>query len=240
MDIQFFLNIIFFIFSLINVKIYIHAKDQFLDLSGRMGYKVHIEDKMQFQVDMEEMQQLEYKDVANALWLTESDKSCSHEIYDECMYGAVTRIMRENSKHNCTVPWVRNNSEICSTPRDINTTFWIGWNRITNQEKDCLPPCKTTKVNLGAKNYEKMKNSTYSLVYFYFPSRVSKSEEHYLYTFLKLIGQIGGYLGLYRLFLWILGLLKFDKLVTDSKNKNNGGEEGAAAARDALDVLDAL
>ena len=77
-------------------------------------------------------------------------------------------------------------------------------------------------------------------MYFYFPSRVSKSQEHYLYTFLKLIGQIGGYLGLYRLFLWILGLLKFDKLVTDSKNKNNGGEEGAAAARDALDVLDAL
>ena len=225
---------------MVNVKVYIHAKDQFLDLSGRMGYKIHVGDKMQFQVGMEEIQQLEYKDVKNSLALTSSDKSCSHEIYDDCMYETVARIMKEQSEQHCTVPWIRNNTNICATPKDINTTFWIGWNRITNQERDCLSPCRTTNVNLGAKNYEKLEADTHSLVYFYFPSRVSKSQENYLYTFLKLIGQIGGYLGLYRLFLWILDLFKFNKLVKSSKDNTNGGEEGAAAARNALDALDAL
>ena len=92
----------------------------------------------------------------------------------------------------------------------------------------------------------KRDSQRYSQMYLYFPSRVTRSEEHYLYTFLKLIGQIGGYLGLYRLSVWILDLLKFNTLIKDVKTNPNTGAEGAAYqegisnAKDAMEILDAL
>ena len=224
---------------MIDAKVYIHAKDQFLDLSGRMGYKIYIGERFESQVSVQEILQLKYKNVKNALALSSSDRSCSHETYDDCMYETLANLMKDNSKDHCTVPWIMDNARICTDPKDINATFWIGWNRITNQENDCLSPCDTITVDIGAKNYQ-THDKNYSQMYLYFPSRVTKSEEHYLYTFLKLIGQIGGYLGLYRLFLWILDLFRFNKLVNDTKEKPNNGSEGAAAAKSALDALDAL
>jgi hypothetical protein len=227
-------------FSLIDAKIYVHAKNQFLDLSGRMGYKLYIGERFESQVSVQEILQLEYKNVNNALVLSDSDKSCSHEVYDDCMYEKVAKVMKDNSKDHCTVPWIRDNRKICSERRDINNTFWIGWNRITNQEKDCRAPCRTTIVNIGAKNYEESKDKTISQFYLYFPSRVTRSEEHYLLGILILIGRIGGYLGLYRLCLWLLDLFKFNKLVKDARTPINDGAEGASAAKDALVMLDAL
>ena len=129
--------------------------------------------------------------------------------------------MKRNTADECTVPWIKDNSKICSTSDDINTTFWIAWNRITNQKKDCFPPCDATLVNVGAKNREELEHKNYSQVYFYFSPRVMKSEEHYLYSFLKLIGQIGGYLGLYRIVLWFLDLCHFNRLKEKAPSKRN-------------------
>ena len=217
-----------------------HAKDQFLDLSGRMGYKLYVGERFESQVTVQDILQLEYKQVKNALALTSSDKRCSHEIYDDCMYEAVASFMKKNSEDKCTVPWIRDNRNICSNPKDINTTFWIAWNRITNQEKDCMVPCHTTLVNVGAKNYQKFENRTYSQMYFYFPSRVAKSEEHYLYTTLKLIAQVGGYLGLYRIALWLLELCKFNRLRKEGNVKTEDVNEPASAPKDELMTLSAL
>ena len=180
-----------------------------------MGNEIRIGEKVQLQVSMKEIQQLEYKDVESMLTLTSKDKRCSHETFDDCMYDIVAGVMKERTDGNCTVPWIRNNANICSTLKDINTAYAIGWTRITNQKKDCLIPCRTMKVNVGAKNRKIMKNATYSQVYFYFPSNVLKSREQYLWTFMKLIGQIGGHLGLYRLVLWVLDFLRFNQLIKD-------------------------
>ena len=178
-----------------------------------MGHKIRIGEKVQFQVAMEEIQQLEYKDVGNALTLSSKDKGCTHETFDDCMYEVVAAVMKEETEGNCTVPWIRNNSNICSTSKDISTAYWIGWTRITNQKKDCLLPCQTMTVNVGAKNRICQTNITYSQVHFYFPANVLKSREQYLYTFMTLIGRIGGYLGLYRLALWILDLVRLNPLL---------------------------
>ena len=178
-----------------------------------MGYNIWLGERVQFQVEMEEIQQLEYKDVENRLTLTSKDRGCSHEIFDDCMYEVVASVMKERTDGNCTVPWIRNNANVCSTSKDIKTAYRIGLTRITNQKKDCLLPCKTMKINVGAKNWDNKRNTTHSKVYFYFPSNVLKSREQYLYTFLTLIGRIGGYLGLYRLVLWILDLLRFNQLI---------------------------
>ena len=225
---------------MIDAKLYIHAKDQFLDLSGRMGYKVFLGKRFECQVTVQEIIQLEYRNVKNALALSSQDKSCSYQAYDECMYNRMSEVMKRNTEDKCTVPWIRNNDRICSKSNDINTTFWVAWNRITNQKKDCFPPCDATLVNVGAKNYKELDQQNHSEVLFYFSPRVMKSEEHYLYTFLKLIGQIGGYLGLYRIVLWFLDLCRFNRLKGDTACKKNGIDHSDKEKKDKLISLSAL
>ena len=88
-------------------------------------------------------------------------KTCIHSTYDKCMYGALFNHMKNNtpSEDGCTVPWVMDGNltstkKICKNAENINTTFWIAWNRVTNQLNDCPVPCETLLVTLGAKNYE--------------------------------------------------------------------------------------
>ena len=194
---------IYFFFSHIDVKLYFHGPDQFLDLSGRMGYKLYRGEIMQSQVTVTDITLIERnleedEEDANS---KEGTKTCTNEIYDDCIYGMLARVMRENTEDNCTVPYVRDDSKICTKPNDINTTFWIAWNRVTNQKKDCNVPCHSASVNLGAKNYQKEPNSTiasqtHALLYLYYAPRATQSIEHWLYTILSLFAEIGGYVGL--------------------------------------------
>jgi hypothetical protein len=214
-----------------------------------MGHKVRKGERFETQVNTHEIIQLEYKNMDFLSHTTTAavKKSCSLEMsFDDCMYGTVAGTMKKNTNYGCTVPWMKDNENICTSNEDMNTTFWIGWNRITNQENDCLPPCHTTIINTGARNYQKnSKNLNSSTVYLYFSSTVIKSEECYLYSVLKLIGQIGGYLGLYRLFLWILDLCKFNRLVeTKEQNKRksslSGGGKEAGGHTASLASLGAI
>ena len=91
----------------------------------------------------------------------DGSKTCIESNYDECMYGALVDHMHSNtqSEGGCTVPWVldenlEGTSKICKEPDNINKTFWIAWNRVTNQKKDCPVPCDSLLVSLGAKNYK--------------------------------------------------------------------------------------
>ncbi len=34
----------------------------------------------------------------------------------------------------------------------MNASHWIFWLRITNQQKDCLPPCDFLLINVGSKD----------------------------------------------------------------------------------------
>ena len=205
-----------------------------------MGYKVYLGKRFECQVTVQEIIQLEYRNVKNALALTSKDRSCSHEAYDMCMYNKMSEVMKMNTEDECTVPWIRNNNRICSKSIDINTTFWIAWNRITNQKKDCFPPCDATLVNVGAKNRIELDHQNYSKVYLYFAPRVMRSEEHYVFSFLKLIGQIGGYLGLYRIILWILDLCQFNKLKENTNSKTDDITHIKTEKKDNLISLSAL
>ena len=126
-------------------------------------------------------------------------KTCSKELYDDCIYGMLSKFMRKNTEDGCRAPFVRDdNDTICTKAKDISTAFWIAWNRVTNQKKDCLIPCHSLTVNLGAKNYVKknMTDQDYALLYLYYAPRVTKNIEHRLYTILSLFAEIGGYVGL--------------------------------------------
>ena len=78
-------------------------------------------------------------------------------------------------------------------------------------------------------------------MYLYFSPRVTKSEEHYLYPILKLVGQIGGYLGLYRILLWVLELCRFKKLKGTKKTKTDDSlNDDTGTRKDRLIPLSAL
>ena len=166
-----------------------------------MGYKLYRGETMQSQITVTDTEVLErmVTEKDDDTGKEEETKTCSKELYDDCIYGMLSRLMRKNTEDECRAPFVRDDDErICTKPKDINTTFWIAWNRVTNQKKDCLIPCSSLKVNLGAKNYVK-KNVTdqdYGLLYLYYAPRVTKNIEHRLYTILSLFAEIGGYVGL--------------------------------------------
>ena len=94
----------------------------------------------------------------------------------------------------------------------INSTFWIAWNRVTNQLNDCHKTCRDLKIILGGGNlkvtqciilnYMFCNFSSFQMednktaITLYFEQRVVISEEHYFYSSLSLTAEIGGYLGL--------------------------------------------
>ena len=182
------------------MKLYFHGPEQFLDLHGRMGYKLYRGEIMQSQITVTDIEILEKNTRKNNddPSIKDGSKTCSNENYDDCIYSMLARSMRENTVDNCTVPYITDDSNICTKPNDINTTFWIAWNRLLNHYKDCNVPCHSTTVNLGAKNHQTktIEKQSYGLLYLYYAPRVTKSIEHVLYTPLNLFAEIGGYIGL--------------------------------------------
>ena len=201
---------------------------------------------------MKDVFQLDYKNVRTGtmlrMFLSENDKRCSHGSYDKCMYDKLAKIMKKETEEQCTVPWILDNEKICSNTNDTHTAFWIAWNRITNQERDCLTPCHTTMVHVSGKNQEHLlKYKKYSQMFSYFSAQVPKSKEHYVFSIIKLVAQIGGYIGLFRLFMTFLDLCNFRRLRQDDKlraliksNRQNNVDDAHAKGSDHLVDLSVL
>ena len=169
-----------------------------MDLSGRMGHKVYRDEKIQSQITVTDISILkrDKNDDDDDPNFVNGAKTCSYELYDDCIYNSLTQKMRKNTEDNCTVPYVRDNSKICTKPKDINTTFWMAWNQGTLQQKDCSRPCHSAIVNVGALNYQNKTGKGYGLYFLYYAPRVTQTIEHFLYTTLNLFAEIGGYVGL--------------------------------------------
>ena len=66
----------------IPVKLYFHKKGQFLDLSGRMGYKVYPSEKIGLQIITEQIELLPRQ-------TDDGNVTCINSTYDECMYRVI-------------------------------------------------------------------------------------------------------------------------------------------------------
>ena len=83
-----------------------------------------------------------------------------------------------------------------------NASYWISYNRATNQLDDCPRPCHLVQVAVGGMNRRPVPpatpnaTSTTGEAFFYFAPTVEYSQEHFFYTFLSLMAEIGGYVGL--------------------------------------------
>ena len=205
--------LIFLNYSKIDALVYFHAKDQFLDLSGRLANKIHLGQQYETQITFVDVYELDYKNVQNGVIFYESDRKCSYESYDDCIQHTLTKAMMEETEDHCTVPWILGNNSICAKTVDMKKSFNIWWTRVTNQKKDCLRPCHTTIINLGAKNDWIIKDNSSAQLVAYFSSSVIKNREHYVMSITMLAGQIGGYVGLLRFILTIMELMEFESFI---------------------------
>ena len=147
------------------------------------------------------------------------------------MYSTLIKAMHENTKGNCTVPFITGSeqSKICTEYNDVNTTFWIRHFRITNQQRDCNTPCHTVTAELGAKNYRAyaLADQKYSQLDLYFSPRAIQTTEHFLYTFLIFFAEVGGYVSLilgyslFELFRWICLAVELKTKQVKSSSLNN-------------------
>ncbi len=64
-----------------------------------------------------------------------------------------------------------------------------------SQYDDCIIPCKAQMVMLSGKNMEK-RDDGLAQAFFYFPPRIIQNREKYFYSFISLVAEIGGYVGL--------------------------------------------
>ena len=83
---------------------YLHRKGEFLHLDGRMGYVVYENESFQSQLTMQEIVQLP----------NNKREKCSTGVYDDCMYSSLVHLMKSATEYLCTVPWVLDNSNICT------------------------------------------------------------------------------------------------------------------------------
>ena len=102
--------------------------------------------------------------------------------------------MRRNTRTGCTVPWTRDNSNICTDKDDVDKAFDISWTRGTNQMKDCKKPCHSLEISLIG---DKSEPANHTRLLIFFKGIVTKSEEKRLYTWRNLFAEIGGYVGIF-------------------------------------------
>ena len=82
-----------------------------------MGYKVYKGEKLQFPITATEITILERdaKNDEHDPYFKKGHKTCSNELYDDCIYNMLARTMKQNTKENCTVPYIMDNTNICTT-----------------------------------------------------------------------------------------------------------------------------
>ena len=193
---------IFSLCSHIDVELFFHGPDQFLDLSGRMGYKLYRGEKMESQMTIKDYIILERDEIDHdddgffSFYSEEANKTCTNDVFDDCVYDVMAREMRDNTGDKCTAPYVRDPIRICTKERDIYAASKIATNLLANMEHGCLNPCHWVTVDLGLKNYQNYTADDYALLDLYFLPTATKNTEKLMYTILHLFAEIGGYLGL--------------------------------------------
>ena len=184
------------------MELFFHGPDQFLDLSGRMGYKLYRGEKMESQMTIKDYIILERDEINHegdgffSFYSEEANKTCANDVFDDCVYDVMAREMRDNTGDKCTAPYVRDPIRICTKERDIYAASRIATNLLANMEHGCLNPCHWVTVDLGLKNYQNYTTDDYALLDLYFLPTATKNTEKLLYTILHLFAEIGGYLGL--------------------------------------------
>ena len=81
----------------------------------------------------------------------------------------------------------------------------------TTDMQECPLPCESLPIVIGGATFSRKLNlKKTGRLYLYILPQVAKTEEHYLYTFLSLFAEIGGYVGI----LWGCSILNLADVLT--------------------------
>ena len=96
---------------------------------------------------------------------------------------------------NCTWPFTKNKSFICSNEEVSKNAHKIGKYHLRGKNPTCLNSCTYLKVTYD----ERIMKNRYPLgkLRFYFPVGIKINQAYYTYKELSLIAEIGGYVGLF-------------------------------------------
>ncbi len=93
------------LFSIEPAKLYFHRPGAFLELNGRMGYKVKQGQNPQMQLTLEDITMLPRHDSRSVDDGTQKRGNCEeNRDYDDCMYSTLHRHMMEAA--GCVAPWM--------------------------------------------------------------------------------------------------------------------------------------
>ena len=100
----------------------------------------------------------------------------------------------------CTTPYASNKNNICTDANKgeaaLDIYYDSGFANSKNNYEECDYPCSYFIVSSEEiKSFSD--NSTLISVYLYFPQLIQETKTHYTYSWLSLIAEIGGYVGLF-------------------------------------------
>ena len=105
---------------------------------------------------------------------------------DECIDASIFKSSMKLI--NCTRPFMRNKNHICTDQELAKKARLASW-----QKQDCPNPCKYLKVSISPGIEMKTKAKW---IMFFFPETIKSFKAYYAYSWLSLIAEVGGYVGL--------------------------------------------
>ena len=99
------------------------------------------------------------------------------------------------TSNNCTIPWALNNTNICTAPLDMQTAYQRLV--IIDQEEriNCPKKCVSMPILLTGEEVSYLPDEI--SLRFWFQPWIDQSVEKDLYTFLSLLAEVGGYVGIF-------------------------------------------
>ena len=165
-----------------NVTWMVHSPG-FVNRKELYSYKILEDSAQKYKINYEVYHMLEY---TNQMCETKPDYD-----KDKCIDEYVFKESME--KANCTWPFVKNKSHICTEEDSAKKAWKIG--RKGPTKSNCLSPCnylKAMSIPIRKDMVEKIQ-----ILQFLFPESIRVQRAYYAYSGVSLIAEIGGYVGLF-------------------------------------------
>ena len=124
---------------------------------------------------------------------------------DFCVDKAIEK--ESIKKVGCITPYGPNKSQICNNKNDADAAYKIYHDKgekywdDTNSTKECLNPCTiftfTTETNIKNLFFRDAGCANQANVFISFARYAKETTHYYIYTEINLIGEVGGYVGLF-------------------------------------------
>ena len=150
-------------------------------------FSVNIGQKRNYQVDREVFQALDI-----------DGESCNNSLaYDRgaCINDELTK---KEMKFGCNAPFGPNKTFVCDKPQVAKKLEMVhrAFQRKYNGTK-CPKPCNYLKLKVMQTDQTVQNETEIAVTRLLFEDRVKTIKSYYLYSFLSLIAEIGGYVGLF-------------------------------------------